>query len=149
MFISVNRFILAIVIASLLLVASGAARVHAASPPLFNLSHGLVLRGTVVTVDNRHSVIEDGSVLVRGDRIVAVWQGERPPTGTRVDGAVVIELDGPALIFPGMINLHNHPTYDMLRLWPTPSSDVQLMLGRRRFSTLPTSNGGSMSPGPA
>jgi 5-methylthioadenosine/S-adenosylhomocysteine deaminase len=130
MFISVNRFILAIVIASLLLVASGAARVHAASPPLFNLSHGLVLRGTVVTMDNRHSVIEDGSVLVRGDRIVAVWQGERPPTGTRVDGAVVIELDGPALIFPGMINLHNHPTYDMLRLWPTPSSDVQLMLGR-------------------
>jgi|ERR1700719_699706 hypothetical protein len=78
MFISVNRFILAIVITSPLLAASGGARVHAETPPLPDPSQGLVLRGTVVTMDDRHSVIEDGSVLVRGDRIVAVWQGEQP-----------------------------------------------------------------------
>ena len=32
--------------------------------------------------------------------------------------------------FPALINLHNHPTYDVLRLWPTPSSDIQSTLGR-------------------
>jgi hypothetical protein len=62
MFISVNRFILAIVITSPLLAASGAARVHAETPFLFDPSQGLVLRGTVVTMDDRHSVIEDGNV---------------------------------------------------------------------------------------
>jgi 5-methylthioadenosine/S-adenosylhomocysteine deaminase len=129
-FTSVRRFIWAIFTGFPLLAASGAVPVHADSTPVFDSSRGLVLRGTIVTMNDQHTVIEDGSVLVRGDRIVAVWQGERPPIGTPVDGAVLVELDPPALIFPGMINLHNHPTYDMLRLWPTPSSDVQLALGR-------------------
>jgi 5-methylthioadenosine/S-adenosylhomocysteine deaminase len=108
----------------------GASPVAAQSAASFDPSIGLVLRGTIVTMDMRHSVIPDGRVLVRGDRIVAIWQGERPPSGTPVNGAPVIELDPPALIFPGMINLHNHPTYNAVRLWPAPSSDVQPTLGR-------------------
>jgi 5-methylthioadenosine/S-adenosylhomocysteine deaminase len=95
-----------------------------------DLSSGLLLRGTVVTMDDQHSVIEDGRVLVRSDRIVAIWQHEQPPGGTAVAGAVTIDLGPSALIFPGLINLHNHPTYDVLRLWPAPSSDVQPGLGR-------------------
>ena len=47
-----------------------------------------------------------------------------------MNDTAVIALDESALIFPGLINLHNHPTYNILRLWPAPSSDVQLNLGR-------------------
>ena len=97
----------------------------------FDPSRGLVLRGTIVTMDDRHTIIEDGSILVRNDRIIAIWHSARPPLGTSVDDAEVLDF-GSALIFPGMINLHDHPTFDMLRLWPAPSSDVQTLLGRPR-----------------
>ena len=63
-------------------------------------------------MDDRHSVVGNGSVLVRQDQIVAVWQGDEPPRGTPVDNAVVVDFGPTALIFPGMINLHNHPTYN-------------------------------------
>jgi hypothetical protein len=67
---------------------------------------------------------------VRNDRIVALWQGENPPFGTLVGDADIVDFGPTALIFPGMINLHDHPTFDMLRLWPAPSSDAQPTLGR-------------------
>ena len=95
----------------------------------FDLTRGLVLSGTVVTMDDRHSVLEHGGVLVRDGLIAAVWEGDHAPAGTPL-GAAIIDLGPSALIFPGMINLHNHPTYDVLRLWPAPSSDVQTALGR-------------------
>jgi 5-methylthioadenosine/S-adenosylhomocysteine deaminase len=96
----------------------------------YDSARGLVLRGTIVTMDNQHTVIEDGSVLVRNDRIVALWQGEQPPFGTPLGDAEIVDFGATAFIFPGMINLHDHPTFDMLRLWPAPSSDVQAALGR-------------------
>jgi 5-methylthioadenosine/S-adenosylhomocysteine deaminase len=130
MFIPIQRYILLILIALPLLIVCETGRVYAETPTVFDPSRGLVLSGTVVTMDDRHSVIEDGRVLVRGDRIVAVWQGEQPPAGTPVGDAVQVELNEPSFIFPGMINLHNHPTYNVLRLWPTPSSDIQPTLGR-------------------
>jgi 5-methylthioadenosine/S-adenosylhomocysteine deaminase len=120
-------------------VISLVARVDAQFSGPFDPSRGLVLRGTVVTMDNQHTVIEDGRVLVRNDRIIATWRGERPPAGTSVGNAIVLDLGPSALIFPGMINLHNHPTYNMLRLWPAPSSDVQPSLGRP-FGTEPYAN---------
>jgi 5-methylthioadenosine/S-adenosylhomocysteine deaminase len=96
----------------------------------FDPSRGLVLRGKVVTMNDTHDVIANGNVLVRNDRIVAIWRGERRPVEAVAADAEVIDLGPSALIFPGMINLHNHPTFDMLRLWPAPSSDVQASIGR-------------------
>ena len=96
----------------------------------FDPARGLVLRGTIVTMDDLHTVIEDGSVLVRNDRIVDLWRGPNPPFGTLVGDADIVDFGPTALIFPGMINLHDHPTFDMLRLWPAPSSDAQPTLGR-------------------
>lgn len=90
----------------------------------------MVLQGTVVTMDDHHSVIEAGSVFVRDDRIVAVWRGKMPPAGTNIGNAVILDFGPSALIFPGMINLHDHPTFDALRLWPAPSSQKQPTLGR-------------------
>src|SRR5262249_44679797 len=57
-----DRFILRILITLPLLAAGVPGRIHAEAPPVFDSSRGLVLRGSIVTMDDRHSVIEDGRV---------------------------------------------------------------------------------------
>jgi 5-methylthioadenosine/S-adenosylhomocysteine deaminase len=65
----------------------------------------LVSGGTVVTMDGRRSVIEDGAVAVRGGRIVAV--GRRADLARRYFSTQVIDARGRAVI-PGLINGHTH-----------------------------------------
>jgi 5-methylthioadenosine/S-adenosylhomocysteine deaminase len=96
----------------------------------FDPAQGILIRGTVVTMDVAGTIIHNGNVLVRNGNIVATWNGQRPPQGTEIGSAIQIDLGSRALIFPGLINLHNHPTYNMLELWPAPSSHVQAALGR-------------------
>jgi cytosine/adenosine deaminase-related metal-dependent hydrolase len=80
-------------------------------------------------MDSQFRVVREGSVLVRGRRIVAVWAGRRAPRGVRVGRAVLVAPRG-ALIFPGLINLHDHPSWSVLPPWPAPSSDAQPAFGR-------------------
>jgi 5-methylthioadenosine/S-adenosylhomocysteine deaminase len=127
---SKRLFVVAISFAAFFISIKGSSGDFANSLPPFDPARGLVLRGTIVTMDDQHTVIENGSVLVRNDRIVALWQGENPPFGTPVGNAQIVDFGPTSLIFPGMINLHDHPTFDMLRLWPAPSSDMQPTLGR-------------------
>jgi 5-methylthioadenosine/S-adenosylhomocysteine deaminase len=101
-----------------------------AAQPSFDPSTGILLRGTVATMDAAGTILRNGNVLVRDGKIVAIWQGTKAPAAVAVSNAVVIDLGSKALIFPGLINLHNHPTYDMLETWPAPSSHVQALLGR-------------------
>jgi 5-methylthioadenosine/S-adenosylhomocysteine deaminase len=96
----------------------------------FDPTVGIVLRGTVVTMDSAGTILHDGAILVRSGKVVAIWQGREAPKGTPIGNAIEIDLGPKALIFPGLINLHNHPTYDVLDPWPAPSSDVQSNLGR-------------------
>ena len=96
----------------------------------FDPERGILIRGTVVTMDAAGSILTKGNVLVRSGKIDAVWRGVKPPAGTTVGDPVVIDLGPETTIFPGLINLHNHPTSDMLHLWPAPSSDVQAAFGR-------------------
>ncbi len=112
---------------ALLSVTSGSA---APAQQTFDPSMGILLRGTVVTMDAAGTILHNGSVLVRNGKIVATWQGAKIPDGTLVGSAVEVDLGPKALIFPGLINLHNHPTYDMLELWPAPLSHAQPSLGR-------------------
>ncbi len=102
-------------------------RVTAAQTPF---APDVLLEGTVVTMNAAREVIEDGHVLVRDGRILAIWNGSKPPAGVNLDGAVRPNLGKDALIYPGLINLHDHPFYDVLPLWQTPSSHVQAALGR-------------------
>lgn len=90
---------------------------------------GILLKGTVVTMDGQFRVIRHGNVLVRGQQIVAVWGGRRRPHGVKLDRAVAVTPRG-ALIFPGLINLHDHPSWSVLPPWPPPSSDAQPAFGR-------------------
>jgi cytosine/adenosine deaminase-related metal-dependent hydrolase len=88
----------------------------------------ILIRGaTVVTMDADHTVIPRGRLLVAGSGIEAVWRrGHRPKRidGRRLDRADVIEPGADTYVFPGMINLHDHPFFDVLEAWPAPSSDA-------------------------
>ena len=84
---------------------------------------GILIEGaTVVTMDEDHTVIPHGRVLVRNERIVAVWQGPVPPEGVAVGDASVVRAGPQDLLFPGLINLHGHPRENYLHAWPAPSS---------------------------
>jgi 5-methylthioadenosine/S-adenosylhomocysteine deaminase len=89
----------------------------------WNAAHGLLIEGvTVVTMDDRHTVIPHGSVLVRAGRIVAVWSGPRPPAGVAIGDASVVHAGPQDLLYPGLINLHSHPDDNVLPTWLPPSS---------------------------
>lgn len=96
----------------------------------FDPARGIVLRGTVVTMDATGTILHKGNVLVRDGKIVATWEGPKAPAGTPVGDAVEIDLGPKTLIFPGLINLHNHPAFNVLNLWPAPSSHAQSSHGR-------------------
>ena len=81
-------------------------------------------------MDGAHDVIPHGSVLVRDGRIVAVWGGPKPPKGVSVGGASVVDAGPQELLFPGLIDLHDHPSFDVLPTWLPPSSDAQPASGK-------------------
>jgi 5-methylthioadenosine/S-adenosylhomocysteine deaminase len=85
----------------------------------------LIRGATVVTMDAKRHVIPRGRVLVSGDRIAAVWAPGRQPKSVgdlRLRRAVKIDVGRHGLLFPGLINLHDHPSYGVLHAWPAPSS---------------------------
>ncbi len=72
----------------------------------------LVSGGTVVTMDSTKRVIEDGSVAVRGDAIVAV--GTRQEIESRYEAARTIDAHG-KIVMPGLINSHAHAAMSLFR----------------------------------
>ena len=58
--------------------------------------------GLVLTMDDAHTVLADGDVLVEGDRISAVGPGLQVPEGT-------VEIDARGgIVMPGMVDTHRH-----------------------------------------
>jgi len=76
------------------------------------------LAGRVVTMDDAFTVRLDGIVYIDQGGIVAVNdRGQPAPVG--FDGVPVVETGGTLL--PGLIELHNHLSYNALPLWsPVP-----------------------------
>src|SRR5262245_54569880 len=72
------------------------------------------LRGTLVTPDE---VIENGVLLVQDGKIVEAGAGVAIPHGTR-------EVDTAGFIYPGLIDLHNHITWNAFPRW-SPGTLVQ------------------------
>jgi len=93
-------------------------------------SDGMILEGTVVTMNAARDVLPRGRVLVRNGRIEAIWQGNDTPDGIRTTGAVRVRTAGNSLIFPGMINIHDHPLFGALPTWLPPSSHALPAVGR-------------------
>ncbi len=77
---------------------------------------GLVLKGTVLTQNGRHTVHEDGLVYIKGNTIVDVRKpGDSVPQG--FDEAPTIDTGG--VILPGLINGHSHMAFNALPMWET------------------------------
>ena len=78
----------------------------------------LAVAGRVATVDDAFTVRADGIVYVDKGRLAAVLdRAEAAPAGFQ--GVDVVETGG--TIFPGLIELHNHLSYNALPLWaPVP-----------------------------
>jgi 5-methylthioadenosine/S-adenosylhomocysteine deaminase len=112
----------------LIVLTAGAAssRINAAPPA----ATATLLEGTIVTMNAGREVIHNGSILIRDGRIAAVWQGGKTPEAVDLTGAVRVPLGPHAYIYPGLINLHDHPFYDVLPLWQPPSSHQQPAAGR-------------------
>jgi 5-methylthioadenosine/S-adenosylhomocysteine deaminase len=74
--------------------------------------------GRVVTMDEGFSVQSDGVVYIDQGCVVAVLNRAQPrPTG--FEDVDVVETNG--TVFPGLIELHNHLSYNALPLWsPVP-----------------------------
>ncbi|MET8148311.1 amidohydrolase family protein [Actinoplanes sp. NPDC049668] len=62
----------------------------------------LFRNGTVLTMDDRHTVLPDADVLVVGERIAEIGVGLAAP-----EGATVIDASG-GIVMPGMIDTHRH-----------------------------------------
>jgi 5-methylthioadenosine/S-adenosylhomocysteine deaminase len=76
---------------------------------------GLILIGKVVTMNDAGDIFPNTRVWLADGKIMAIAkQGESLPDGAK--DAVVIETKG--AIYPGMIDLHNHPDYAFYPLMP-------------------------------
>ena len=75
------------------------------------------LEGRIVTMDASFTVLERGTVYVEGDSVAAVVPtGAPPPQGFEDVSPVATG----STIYPGLIDLHNHLSYDALKLWDVP-----------------------------
>ncbi len=75
----------------------------------------LLLRGDIVTPDG---IARDRYILIRGG-VVAEISRRRPP---RTETLPFLETGRGDWIFPGLINLHTHSTYNFLPLWRSPNT---------------------------
>ncbi|HVD16969.1 MAG TPA: amidohydrolase family protein [Actinomycetota bacterium] len=78
----------------------------------------LVVLGTVTTFDRSTPVVADGAVYVKPDGVIeAVLPADAdPPAG--YDSAKRVRTGG--VIYPGLIDLHNHLAYNHRPLWAPP-----------------------------
>lgn len=84
-------------------------------PPGELLPRPLVVLGHIVTMDEERPEVPDGAMYVDRDGIIQAIQkrGQKAPSGW--ESPSVVETDG--LVFPGLIDLHNHVAYNCLPLW--------------------------------
>ncbi len=72
----------------------------------------IVAGGTVVTMDKGRRVIEDGAIVIRGDKIEAV--GTRAEIAKKYRAKQTIDATGKVII-PGLINTHTHIPMTLFR----------------------------------
>jgi len=75
------------------------------------------LGGRVVTMDDGKHVVDQGVVYVKGGMIAAVQKASAPPPAGFED---VVVADTNGTIYPGLIDLHDHLSYNALQLWDVP-----------------------------
>ncbi|MDP2862193.1 MAG: amidohydrolase [Desulfobacterales bacterium] len=71
----------------------------------------MITNGTVITMDGEDSVIENGTVAVKGENIVAVGKAGELST---CKASKIIDARG-GIIMPGLINAHTHASMTIFR----------------------------------
>src|SRR6266542_3585723 len=89
----------------------GAPAVDAADGPR------LALAGQIVTMDAHRTVLKKGVLYLDRGAIIAVLDRTAPPPA---DFATVPRTETNGTIYPGLIDLHNHLSYNILQLWDVP-----------------------------
>jgi 5-methylthioadenosine/S-adenosylhomocysteine deaminase len=108
---SISKYLRAIIV--LLLMTSTSAPLAANASQRRRTRADIIISGaTIVTMDNERRVIEDGSVVVSGGRIVAV--GQRAEIEAKYIGRETIDGHGKVVI-PGLINGHTHVPMTLFR----------------------------------
>ena len=75
------------------------------------------LKGRIVTMAAKGDVVADGTIYIDNDRIAAIVPAGKPaPAG--FDNVPTIDSKG--TVYPGLIELHNHLSYNILPLWQVP-----------------------------
>jgi 5-methylthioadenosine/S-adenosylhomocysteine deaminase len=78
----------------------------------------LVLEGMVATMDPGRPVVPHGRVYVDDQGRIAAVQGADEPAPGGFDAARRVRAAG--VVYPGLIDLHNHLAYNCLPLWAPP-----------------------------
>jgi cytosine/adenosine deaminase-related metal-dependent hydrolase len=110
----------------------------------------LVLGGIVVIMDERHTILTDGALAIRGNSILAL--GPRAQIAAAYSAATIVEATG-CLVIPGLIDAHTHIPMTLFR---GLADDLPLhtwleqQCGRRSIdsSTPKLSGGGAASVSP-
>src|SRR6266540_3447114 len=93
-------------------------RSHPMSPPAGQPPKRWALKGRIVTMVAKNDVVS-GTIYVEDNRIKAIVKtGQPAPAGFET----VVPLDSHGTIYPGLIELHNHLSYDVLPLWQVPKA---------------------------
>ena len=75
------------------------------------------LSGRIVTMTAEGDVIKSGTIFIEDNRIAAIVpKGQPAPAG--FEAVVAVATGG--TIYPGLIELHNHLSYNILPLWRVP-----------------------------
>jgi 5-methylthioadenosine/S-adenosylhomocysteine deaminase len=90
----------------------------------------MILRGRIVTMNAANTVLPDGCLYIREGSLIAVQDRAAPPPAGFP--AVPVTATG-GTIYPGLIELHNHLSYNALRLWQVP----KLYRNRDQWSGIP------------
>jgi 5-methylthioadenosine/S-adenosylhomocysteine deaminase len=72
----------------------------------------LIKNGTILTMDEANTVIEDGALLIEGDRIKDV--GTSAELAARYEPVAMIDAGG-NLVIPGLVNAHTHGLFYLTR----------------------------------
>jgi len=72
-----------------------------------------ILQGTIVTMDSETGIIPSGNILIEKGMVKSIWETNKTcPLDIDIDDYPVIDTEG--IIFPGLIDCHNHLNYNTI-----------------------------------
>jgi 5-methylthioadenosine/S-adenosylhomocysteine deaminase len=70
----------------------------------------IIKNGTILTMDSKNSIFENGFLAIRGDRISNIGTGDMPS----IKATKIIDAKG-GLVLPGLVNGHTHAAMTLFR----------------------------------